>query len=197
MIRRTALLLLVAVLALAAPAAIASGGEGHKMGEAHGQKMLADLEANATRLGISDETMAKIRAIMLGGTSSAEGVRAELGEARAALRTLLSAPRPDEAAVMDQARRIGALETKLLELRLHTLLRVRPLLTDAQIEALQGLREQRFAPVREACRAEIAAACADAASGRETMHCLRAHNDQLSDACRSALAAVHADHTAP
>ena len=61
MIRRTALLLLVAVLALAAPAAIASDGEGHKMGEAHGQKMLADLEANATRLGISAKQLLAAR----------------------------------------------------------------------------------------------------------------------------------------
>ena len=163
----------------------------------HGRRVLADLEANAARLGISDETVAKIRAIVADGMASGESMRAELAEARSALRGLLSTPRPDEAAVMAQARQIGALDTRLLELRLRTLLRVRPLLTDAQIEALHAIRQQRLAPVRDACRAEIGASCADAISGRETVRCLRAQHDQLSDACRAALSALRVERAGP
>jgi len=197
MIRRIAFLACAALCCVAALGATASAGEGHDMGKEHGRKLLADLEANAAHLGISDETVRKIRAIVTDGMASGDRVRAELLEARTALRSLLSTPRPDEVAVMTQARKIGALDTKLLELRLQTLLRVRPLLTDAQIEALHAIRQQRLAPVREACRAEIGASCADAVSGRETVHCLRAQHDQLSDACRAALSALHSEHTGP
>jgi Spy/CpxP family protein refolding chaperone len=197
MIRRTILLACAVLLCVTALGASASAGEGHDMGKEHGRKLLADLEANAARLGISDQTVAQIRTIVAEGMASGDSLRAELLEARTALRGLLSMPRPDEAAVMAQARKIGALDTKLLELRLQTLLRVRPLLTDAQIEALHAIRQQRLAPVRDACRAEIAASCADAVSGRETVHCLRAQHDQLSDACRAALSALHTGHAGP
>ena len=187
MIRRILLLIRIILSSIAVFGAIASAGDGRPLGTERGRHLLADLDANATRLGISDETVAQIHSIVADGMASGDRVRAELTAARAALRSLLSAPRPDEAAVIKQAQEIGALDTKLLELRLHTLLRVRPLLTDAQIEGLRAVRLQRLAPVRDACRAEISAACADAVSGRETVHCLRARPDQLSDACRGAL----------
>jgi len=187
MLHRTALLLCLGVVSLAAFAAVAPAGEGRPMGGEHGRHLLADLDANAARLGISDETVTEIHGIVADGTAAADRLRAQLDAARAALRSLLSAPRPDESAVIAQAQQIGALDTKLLELRLQTLLRVRPLLTDAQIEALRAIRLQRLASVRDACRSEINAACADAVSGREIVHCLRAHHDQLSDACHTAL----------
>ena len=193
MLRRIAVLACGLALCVVPLGAIAVAGEGHDMGKEHGRRLLADLDANAARLGISDDTVAKIHAIVDEGTARGENVRAELTEARTALRSLLSTPRPDEAAVMAQARKIGALDTRLLELRLQTLLRVRPLLTDTQIEALHAIREQRLTPVREACHAEISASCADAVSGRETVRCLRAHLDQLSDACRAALVAFRAE----
>jgi len=196
MIRRTALLGCALIFCAALGANAFAGGMG-ETGTEHGRQLLADLDANAARLGISDETVAKIHRVVADGMASGESVRAELNGARTTLRSLLSTPRPDEAAVMAQARQIGALDTKLLELRLQTLLRVRPLLTDAQIEALHDIRKQRLAPVREACRTEIDAACADAASGRETVHCLYARHDHLSDACRTALSALHAEHAGP
>lgn len=193
MIRRMALLVRVVLSSIAVFSAIASAGHGPEMGKEHGRHLLADLDANAARLGISADTLAQIHGIVADGMASGDHVRAELAAARAALRSLLSAPRPDEAAVMKQAQQIGALDTRLLELRLQTLLRVRPLLTDAQIEGLRAVRLQRLASVRDACRAEISAACADAVSGRETVHCLLAHPDQLSDACRAALSNLRAE----
>jgi Spy/CpxP family protein refolding chaperone len=195
--RSFALLACCAVLAAVACPPLASAGEGHDFGKDHARQLLADLDANAARLGISEETVAKIRGIVDDGMASAEPLRTQLGEARAALRALLSTARPDEAAVMEQARRIGTLETKLLELRLQTLLRVRPLLTDAQIEALHTVRAQRLAPLRDACRGEISASCAEAMTGRDIVHCLFAHRDHLSDACGAALSALHAEHAAP
>jgi len=189
MLRRIALLACGLALCVAPLGAVAVAGGGE-----HGRRLLADLDANAARLGISDDTVAKIHATVDEGMARSATVRSELTEARAALRNLLSTPRPDEAAVMAQARKIGALDTRLLEMRLQTLLQVRPLLTDTQIEALHAIREQRLAPLRAACQADISASCADAASGRETVHCLWAHHDQLSDACRTALAAFRAEH---
>jgi len=197
MIRRTALLVCIVLSSSVLFSAIASAGDARAMRKEPGHHLVADLDANAARLGISDETVAQIHAIVADAMASGDRMRAELAGARTTLRTLLSAPRPDEAAVMAQAQQIGALDTKLLELRLQTLLRIRPLLTDAQIEALRGIRLQRLASVREACRAEISATCADAVSGRETVHCLRAHHDQLSDDCRAALANVRPNGARP
>lgn len=197
MIRRITLLVLVALAPIAVSGVTASATDGHEMGGELGRHMLADLSANAARLGISDETMGQIRTIVQDGMTNAEHLRAELTAARVKLRNLLSAPRPDEAAVMAQAQQIGALDTKLLEQRLQTLLHVRPLLTDAQIEALRAIRTQRLAPVREACRADIASMCADAVSGRDAVHCLRARHDTLSEACRTALADLHTEAPHP
>lgn len=190
MTRRLALLCAVALAALVTYAPTAAAGGPGGPGRGHVARLLDDLDANAARLGISDDTVKQIHGLVAEGRGAAEGMRAELTTARSALRDLLSAPQPDEAAVMAQARQIGALETKLLELRLHTLLRIRPLLTTAQVEALRAVRQQRLAPVRQDCDDEIAASCADAVTGRETVRCLIGHRDHLSAPCRAALDAL-------
>jgi Spy/CpxP family protein refolding chaperone len=193
MIRRLTLLALAVLLGMPLFAAAAAADEAWSMG-GKDRQLLADLEANAERLGLGADTMTKIRAIVAEGRASGETMRAQLVEAHDALRAMLSAPRPDEATVMAQARHIGELDTKLLELRLQTLLRIRPLLTDAQIEALRASREQRLGQVREACRADIETLCSDAAPGHDTGHCLRAQEASLSEACRTALSTLRSAH---
>ena len=46
--------------------------------------------------------------------------------------------------------------------------------------------------LRAACGADLAKLCPDAAPGDARRQCMMAHNDQLSDACKSAIAARRA-----
>lgn len=49
--------------------------------------------------------------------------------------------------------------------------------------------------LRAACQADITRLCADVeAAGGHVIQCVRQHPDELSDACRSALATMHARH---
>ncbi len=51
--------------------------------------------------------------------------------------------------------------------------------------------------VRQACSADIAKFCSDVhAGGGRVMECFKAHKDDLSDGCKSALAEMRAEHRA-
>jgi Spy/CpxP family protein refolding chaperone len=152
-------------------------------------RRLADkLERNAARLGLSAETVAKIRAIVDAAAPESDALQNKLRQAHATMRELLDTPRPDEDAVLRQADAIGALDTALLRQGLRTLLQIRPLLTDQQLAELRKIRAERLAPVLEHCQPIISAACVGS-EGREMMDCLREQPD-LPPACREAVDAL-------
>src|SRR6266536_5260282 len=64
----------------------------------------------AERLGLDQETLATIRTIVDAARAQGETLRAELRQAHTRMRTLLSQEAPNEAAVLQQADAIGALE---------------------------------------------------------------------------------------
>ena len=101
------------------------------------------LDRHADRLGLSDETLARIRQIAGASRADAERIRAELRERHAELRLLLATRTPDRAAILRQAERIGAAETERQKHRLRTMLQIRALLTPEQREALVRLHEER------------------------------------------------------
>jgi hypothetical protein len=107
------------------------------------------------------------------------------------MRTLLSQEVPNEAAVMQQADAIGALELAILKQRLQVMLRIRALLTPAQRQELMRLQEawqaRRRPEIMQACQAESIELCPDAAPGRPHFACLEEHMAELSMACRTAL----------
>ncbi len=47
--------------------------------------------------------------------------------------------------------------------------------------------------VRQACQADMQRLCADSGPGRARFQCIRQHHDELSDACKAALASAHAN----
>lgn len=47
---------------------------------------------------------------------------------------------------------------------------------------------------REACKPDIQKLCPDLQAGQRPGECLRQHKDELSDACKAAIARRHADH---
>lgn len=152
-------------------------------------RRLADkLERNAERLGLSQETLARIRAIVDAAAPETDALQSKLRQAHATMRELLDTPRPDEDAVLRQAEVIGALDTALLKQGIRTLLQIRPLLTDQQLAELRKIRAERLAPVQANCAAIISAACSGT-SGREMMDCLRQQPD-LPPPCREAVDAL-------
>jgi Spy/CpxP family protein refolding chaperone len=165
------------------------------LGMADDSRILAALHANATRLGLNDETVAAVAAILAEGKANLATLNAERASAREALRRLLSAPTPDEAAVMAEADRIADLDAQRLKLRLQTLLRIRPLFTAAQIDALHTLRGQRRAAFEDACRSDVATWCSDALLGPEQLQCLGAHDAELSAECRSVVSGLRLGHS--
>jgi Spy/CpxP family protein refolding chaperone len=145
----------------------------------------------AERLGLDQETLAAIRTIVESSRAQGEPLRTELRQAQAQMRTLLSQEVPNEAAVMQQADAIGALDLAIRKQRLQVMLRIRALLTPAQRQELMRLQEtwqaRRRPEIMQACQAESIDLCPDAAPGRPHLACLEEHMAELSMACRTAI----------
>jgi Spy/CpxP family protein refolding chaperone len=146
---------------------------------------------HAERLGLDQEILTAIRAIVDASRAQGETLRTELRQAQAQMRVLLSQEAPDEAAVMQHADAIGALELAIRQQRLQAMLRIRALLTPAQRQELMRLQEawqtRRRPDILQACQSESTDLCPDAAQGRPHLECLHEHMAELSEACRTAL----------
>jgi Spy/CpxP family protein refolding chaperone len=163
------------------------GGFGH-----HGGGPSAHMiEEHAEALGLSDEQLAAIRSVADKSRSQSEALRAKLDDAHATMRDLLQVDQPDEAAVMAQAERIGALETERRKLRLRSTLDIRSQLTQEQRAQLVALRQERrdahFQKIEAACGTDVARLCPNMERGHELFRCLRSNADQLSEGCREAM----------
>jgi Spy/CpxP family protein refolding chaperone len=153
------------------------------------------------RLGLDKETLATIRTIVDASRAQGETLRADLRQAYARMRTLLSQEEPNEAAVMQHADTIGALELAARKQRLQVMLRIRALLTPAQRQELIRLQETwhtgRRSDVMPACQAESTDFCPDVAPGRPHLECLYEHMADLSEACRTAIQGRKGDGRSP
>lgn len=190
-IRTTSHILVVCVLltALTAPGISRAGAERPPRNtSARPERFIAEY---AERLGLDQQTLATIRTLVEASRAQAEPLRAELRQAYAQMRALLSQEVPSEAAVMQQADAIGALELAARKQRLQVMLQIRGLLTPAQRQELVRLQEtwntRRRADIMPACQAESTEICPDAAPGRPQLACLYEHIAALTEACRSAL----------
>ena len=145
----------------------------------------------AEHLGLDQETQAAIRTLVEVSRTQGEPLRAARRQAYAQMRALLSQEAPNEAAVMQQADTIGALELAIRKQRLQVMLRIRALLTPVQRQELMRLQEiwhaRRRPDMLPACRAESLEICPDATPGRAHLACLEEHLAELSAACRTAI----------
>jgi Heavy-metal resistance len=155
----------------------------------------------AERLGLDKETLVMIRTIVDASRAQGETLRADLRQAYAQMRALLSQEGPNEAAVMQQADAIGALELAARKQRLQVMLRIRALLTPAQRQELIRIQEtlhtRRRSDFMPACQAESTNFCPDAAPGRPHLECLYEHMADLSEACRTAIQGRKGDGLSP
>lgn len=92
----------------------------------------ARLQKDLAELGLSAAQDEKIRAILAESKSTREGRRGEMRAEFERMHALLEADSPDEAAVMAQADKIGALKNAQHKAMLHTLLAIRAELTPEQ-----------------------------------------------------------------
>jgi protein CpxP len=200
--QRTALsVLVVCVLltALAAPVISRAGAERPPRDtSAQPDRFITEY---AERLGLGQETLAAIRTLVEAARARRETLRTELRQAYAQMRTLLSQEVPDEAAVMQQADAIGALELAARKQRLQVMLRIRALLTPAQRQELMQLQAtlhtRRRLDFTQACQAESLDLCPDAIPGRPHLACLQEHIAELSEACRTAIQGHQEDSRGP
>ncbi|MDJ0850857.1 MAG: Spy/CpxP family protein refolding chaperone [Myxococcota bacterium] len=143
------------------------------------------------RLGLDEEALARIRGISEETRSAHEQLRAELEAAHQDMRALLSQEVPNESEVMQQAERIGTLETRNRQLRLRAMLAIRALLSDEQRAELVRMRgERRPGEPRPRggplgpCSVDLAELCPESRPGRAALRCLANRWDDVSRPCR-------------
>ncbi len=158
----------------------------------HGPPLEALFARRAEELGLGEETLARIRAIVEESRASTEQGRAELDAAHRAMRDLLDDDVPDEARVMEQAERIGALEIRHRQQRLAAMLAIRALLSDAQRDELIRLRKESGPRSRRArgtplgpCAPDLAELCPEARPGPPALRCLAERWSDLSRPCQT------------
>ena len=150
---RWAVLTLVLALALGLCAIAAEAGPRHAAGaEFNRPPMQRLLDRHAERLDLDAPTRARIEEIsrqaLERGREHAEKLRAlyrEQGE-------LLDREPPDEAAILRQVERIGAMRLESEKLRLRTLLRIRALLTPEQRRRLLEMHREERPRLRDRLR---------------------------------------------
>jgi Spy/CpxP family protein refolding chaperone len=189
----------VLLTALAAPGGTHAGAERRPRDtSARPDRFIAEY---AERLGLEPQTLATLRTLVEASRAQAETLRLELRQAYAQMRALLSQEMPSEAAVMQQADAIGALELAARKQRLQVMLQIRALLTPAQRQELVRLQEtwntRRRAAIMPACQAESTELCPGAAPGRPHLECLYEHMAELSAACQAALQGRSGDGRSP
>jgi len=185
---------LVALFAVALLATPALARPPHRGGEPPAGRFL---ERHAEELGIDADTKLQISQISEASRGANRQLREQLHAAHDALRELLAADPIDDAAVIEQATRIGELETEKRIGRLRAVIEIQRLLTPEQRAQLAEIRKSRPGPgsrhgprgkaMRKACREDRQRLCADADRGPARHHCLMDHRDALSAACRDAL----------
>lgn len=152
------------------------------------------LKEHASQLGLDDETMEAIEAIVDDSREQARELRGELRDLHREMRDLLSQETPDEAAVMEQAEAIGQAEIGFHKHRLNALLKIRGLLTEEQRAELARIREETRSrwrePQVEACEIDVDRFCPDAEAPWSRKGCVRDHWEELSPECRDGIEAA-------
>ena len=123
------------VMVLAGPPGPPPGGPGGGPGGPPPDALLH----HAEELGLSEEAVAEIEAILQEAESSMDVSQQELKAAHQALHELLAVDEPDMDTVMQHIELIGAIQTDIQKVRIKTMVAVRAKLTTEQREMLKTL----------------------------------------------------------
>ena len=129
---KTGILLLLAVFTLYEWSGWTAGGWAQPHPPARHAPHGLRLERLVEELGLDAPTLAQVDALLDASRAKKRTLRRQLREAREQMHGLLAAEEPQEAELLEQADRIGALRTELRKERLKTMLRVRALLSPEQ-----------------------------------------------------------------
>jgi len=158
MIERFVALVLAAWLSAPLAASVAHaeppGGRPPEGGAAPWAPPDARLEQQLRELGLDASQLEKTQAILADAKRTREAIDGRLQQAFEEMRTLLEQDTPDEAAVMSQADRIGAIRTEGRKAMLHALLAVRADLTPAQRQKLNEMMRRDGPPWRRGVHPE-------------------------------------------
>lgn len=98
------------------------------------------MKRNAKELGLSEDTVSKIDAAIEAGKAEEAKYREENRAAIEALNEVLSQGRPNEKKLMAASARVGESAAKSRELKMRTVIEMRALLTDEQLEKFMEIR---------------------------------------------------------
>lgn len=96
----------------------------------------ARLKQHLNELGLTADQMKKVDSILSGEKGQRQKFHTQMKEAFDQMHNLLKQDSPNESAVMQQADKIGQIQTAMHKAMLHTLLQVRAVLTPAQRQKL-------------------------------------------------------------
>jgi len=103
------------------------------------------MKKRAKEIGLSEETVAKIDAAVEAGKAEEAKNREESKAAIEALIKVLSQSRPKEKDLMAASAKVGEFAAKSRELKMRTIIEMRSLLTDEQLEKFMEIREKATA----------------------------------------------------
>lgn len=118
------------------------GGHGGGRAGRGGPPLVRTAEKHAARLGLDAEVVEQIHGISQTGHAERQALHGQLRSMHDELRSMLETDEPDEARILEQAERIGALDVALHKSRLRSMLQVRKLLTPEQLRELVKIHEE-------------------------------------------------------
>lgn len=103
------------------------------------------MKKRAKEIGLSEETVAKIDAAIEAGKAEEAKYREQNMAAIEALNEVLSQSRPNKKELMAASTEVGESAAKSRELKMRTIIEMRSLLTDEQLEKFMQIREKATA----------------------------------------------------
>lgn len=100
------------------------------------------LDEHAERLGIDDATREKMRAIEENAREEGQGFEVRQQQLHQEMHALLDVEKPDVAAVMRQADKMGEAHAEALKHHLRAMLAIRALLTPEQLKELVRIHHE-------------------------------------------------------
>lgn len=99
------------------------------------------MKRKAKELGLSEETLAKIDAVLAEGTAEEEKIREESGAALEKLYAALAQNLPNEKELMSASDKVGEIAARSRTLRMKSVIQVRSLLTPEELEKFMAMRK--------------------------------------------------------
>ena len=162
-------------------------------GKHRGKDPMQKIERHADEIGLQDQQLAEMRALIEAGEPTRSGLAEEISSTHDRLHELMQADAPDESLIIDQVEALGELKTRRDVERFRTKLELRSLMTPEQLAKMRGLEGEH----RGECRAGKSGSCGQCSGDPATCphraaHTAKASGDGQAYECPRAKAAREA-----